>query len=86
MTKTLETLEELTNIHKEVKKLGEKFGFDIKNDEFTVIQPYDDNQAIVFDLSEDNGREVRVNISDNVYVLPKKSGTLDVFEKGEDDE
>lgn len=72
-----------TNKEKEVvfqnsKEELEKSNINVADDEFIVIQPFDDRNAIICVVAE--GRTVEQIIADTVIILPKKSGTLDVFE------
>lgn len=61
-------------------------GIDWKKDEFVIVQPLKDGNAITLTVAEnDEGeREVKINISDTVVVLDTLDGTLDVFESAEE--
>lgn len=57
-----------------------ELGIDIKEDEYTVVQPYEDGNAIIIRVvEEEDGRTIKVEVSDSVVVLPAKDGVLDVF-------
>lgn len=60
-------------------KLLKENEVDVKTDEFTIVQQYDDGQAIIIRLIEDSDRKLQVDVLDTVVSLPKKDGTLDVF-------
>ncbi|WP_010049836.1 hypothetical protein [Carnobacterium maltaromaticum] len=66
------------------KKLGiTKF----KDEEFKVIQPYKDEQAIILigGLNKNGEYEIEVNVNDFTIILPKKEGSLDVFNDKEEE-
>lgn len=54
--------------------------------EFKVIQPYNDEQAIILigGLNENGEFTVEVNVNDFTMILPKKEGSLDVFNDKEE--
>ncbi|WAX12395.1 hypothetical protein EC55P1_00003 [Enterococcus phage EC55P1] len=58
----------------------EELEIDHKEDEYTIVQPYDDGNAIIVRVvEEEGGRTIKVEVSDTVVVLPAKDGVLDVF-------
>lgn len=51
-----------------------------KEDEFTFIKPFGDNQAIIAKIVKENGeRNIQFNISDTVFFAKKSEDTLDIF-------
>ena len=57
-----------------------KLGISIGEDEWTIVQPYSDGNAIITSVVEEEGnRVVKQLINDCVVVLPAIEGTLDVF-------
>ena len=51
-----------------------------KEDEFTFIKQFGDNQAIIARMIEENGeRELKFNVSDTVFFAKKSEDTLDIF-------
>lgn len=78
----LNTTEELQELTKKYKEVVEAQGINIKEDEFTVIQQYDDGNIIslsVEEAEEDGKRKLKILVNDATFILPKKEGTLDVF-------
>ena len=53
----------------------------VKEVEYSIIQPYQDDQAIVIRVEDDDEgvRAVKVLVNDVVVVLPKIENKLDVF-------
>lgn len=57
-----------------------ELGIDIKEGEYVIVQPYGDGNAIIIRVvEEEDGRTIKVEVSDSVVVLPAKDGVLDVF-------
>lgn len=57
-----------------------ELGIDLKEDEYVIVQPYEDGNAIIIRVvEEEDGRTIKVEVSDSVVVLPTKDGVLDVF-------
>lgn len=54
-------------------------GVDLKEDEFTIVQPFDDGQGIVVSIKDDEERTLSVKVIDSLVVLPVKTGQLDIF-------
>lgn len=76
----LDTKKEIGAVFENSKEELEKLNINLIEDEFTVIQPFDDGNAIICEVvEEDDGRTVKQKITDTVIILPKKTGTLDVF-------
>lgn len=66
----------------DIKHLFKLKGIDPLQDEFTVIQPYADNEAIIVSVSnEGKERKLDIKINDLTLVLPKKEESLDIFEE-----
>ena len=74
----LDTKKEIEVVFENSKEELEKSNINVAKDEFIVIQPFDDGNTIICAVAE--GRTVKQIIADTVIILPKKSGTLDVFE------
>lgn len=80
----LDTAKEISELTKNYKGILEEHGVDIKKDEFTVIQEYDDGNIISISVEKDEydgERKVKMLVNDATFILPKKSGTLDAFEE-----
>lgn len=79
--KKLDYKEEYENLQKKVAKIVADAGLDPKKDKFEVVQPYEDNNAIVIKAVEnDKGkRKIKVDINDSTITLPKKNGVLNMF-------
>lgn len=62
-------------------------GVDVKQAEFTIIQPFDDTQAFILiaEYNEEGERVLNLKVTDAVVVLPKIEGTLDIFGGDEDE-
>lgn len=59
---------------------AEQYGINVTNDEFKIVQPFDEGNAIVLSVvKEDGERTVKYEVTDTVIILEKKQGTLDVF-------
>lgn len=59
---------------------AEQYGIDVANDEFKIVQAFDEGNAIVLSVvKEDGERTVKYEVTDTVIILEKKQGTLDVF-------
>lgn len=73
---------EISEIGKQIEEIAAKYGFDYKKDEFRLIQPYEQGQAITLEAVEEDGqRKVNIDIFDNLHILPVKSGTLSIFKE-----
>ena len=61
----------IKSIGKEIRKLSEKFGIDIKKDEFSVYQPLAETQCVELSVykDEDGERKTKVSVSDTVVIL-----------------
>ncbi|MEQ7215589.1 hypothetical protein ABQD61_06855 [Enterococcus asini] len=52
----------------------------IETDEFMIVQPFDNGNVIILEVVEEDGeRIVKQRVFDGCVVLPKKDGTLNVF-------
>ena len=52
----------------------------IETDEFMIVQPFDNGNVIILEVVEEDGeRIVKQKVFDGCVVLPKKNGTLNVF-------
>lgn len=70
----LSTEEEVYQLSMEVEKLLNDSNTD---DNFTIIQPYKDSQAIIISRSDHN---ISININDLTLIMPSKDDVLDVFQ------
>ena len=61
----------IKNIGEEMGKLSEKFGIDIKKDEFSIYQPLAETQCVELSVYNDvdGERKTKVSVSDTVVVL-----------------
>jgi len=78
------TNKEAKNLIEAVEKIAIENGLDPKRDDFTVIQPYSNNQAISLSVTTDNEskkRNVSVVVDNGTIILEEKKGTLNVYEK-----
>ena len=78
------TNKEAKNLIETVEKIAIENGLDPKTDDFTIIQPYSDNQAISLSVTTDNEskkRNVSVVVDNGTIILEEKKGTLNVYEK-----
>lgn len=72
--------EEMNDLITRALPVFEELEIDHKEDEYTIVQPYGDGNAIIIRVVEDeDGRTIKVEVSDSVIVLPAKDGVLDVF-------
>ncbi|HIB1899807.1 TPA: 2-hydroxyacyl-CoA dehydratase [Enterococcus faecium] len=80
----LNTQKEMMSLYETSKPEIEALDINIKEDEFMLIQPYDDGNIIIFEVVEEDGvRSVKQKAFDAGIVLPKKEGTLDIFSSSE---
>lgn len=71
---------EMNDLITNAKPILDELEIDHKEDEYTIVQPYGDGNAIIIRVVEDeDGRTIKVEVSDSVVVLPAKDGVLDVF-------
>lgn len=78
--------QEFNELAKNVKGFAEQYGIDVNRDEFCLIQPYDEGHSITMRAVEEDGRrQLKVEIFDNLHILPVKSGTLSIFREVADD-
>ncbi|MDT2640663.1 2-hydroxyacyl-CoA dehydratase [Enterococcus dongliensis] len=76
----LDTQNEMSMLYESAQPQIKEVGIDVKEDEFMIIQPYDNGNVIIFEVvEEDGGRTVKQKVFDAGIVLPKKEGTLDIF-------
>ena len=76
------TNKEAKNLIEAVEKIAIENGLDPKRDDFTIIQPYSDNQAISLSVTTDNkNRNISVVVDSNTIILKEKKGVLNVYEK-----
>lgn len=77
----LNTVSEIKSLYETSKSEIEELGINVKEDEFMLIQPYDDGNIIIFEVVKEDGvRIVKQKVFDTGIVLRKKEGTLDVFQ------
>ena len=83
--KIIETQGEPSLLLKRAEGLMRVYGIDKTKDEFTIVQPYSDGNAIMLTASQEEGvRKVNVSINDTTLVLATIDGTLDVFTQKEE--
>lgn len=82
---TSEVLEEVLG---KVTEVATANGLDLATEDFTIIQPLEDGNAIMVSVedSEDGSRKFDVQVRDTIFVLEPMEGTLDVFVEAEDEE
>lgn len=75
--------EEMKKVMNKSSEVLKEFKIDAAKDDYTIIQPFNDSQAISIRV-EGGGSErgVKVNVTDTTVVLPKIDDVLDIF--GED--
>lgn len=75
-----DTNKEINETADAAKPILEELEIDLKEDEYVIVQPYGDGNAIILRVvEEEDGRTIKVEVSDSVVVLPAKDGLLDVF-------
>lgn len=73
----------ILDAYKEIFLIGEheekieQAGVNLGVDTLTLIQPYLNNQAIIWTIDKD--KHIHVEASEMVVILPRKEGLLDVF-------
>lgn len=76
----LDTQQEMKKVYPAASDTLEELGIKVKTDEFMIVQPFDDGNVIIFEVVEEDGeRTVKQKVFDACVVLPKKDGTLNVF-------
>ena len=68
-------------ISKKIRELVAEDKLDTKEDEFMVIQPLTDNQAIWYEVTfTDRGkRKINIKVNDMVWILPKIDKNFEIF-------
>ena len=76
-------------ISEKIRELAAENEIDTKEDNFMVIQPLTDNQAVWYEATfTDNGqRKLDIKVANTVYILPKIDKNFEMFsdESGEED-
>ncbi|WP_221638433.1 hypothetical protein [Listeria immobilis] len=69
-----------------MKVAKELYGNDIKETDFTIIQPFADGQGMMLQVKddEDGERTMSLNTVDTLTILPVIDATLDIY--GEEEE
>lgn len=76
----LDTQQEMNKVYPAASDTLEELGIKVKTDEFMIVQPFDDGNVIILEVVEEDGeRIVKQRVFDGCVVLPKKDGTLDIF-------
>lgn len=76
----LNTKEQLSQVFLNAREILEQQKVNIQEEEFTIVQPYDNGDVIILGVVEENGkRTIKQTITDNYFLLPKKDGVLDIF-------
>ncbi|MFX3656389.1 MazG-like family protein [Streptococcus suis] len=76
--------DELQTIYSNIEELSKEHQFNPQEDEFTIVQPYNNGQAILIKAINEEERRIKVEISDTVFVLQQKQGTLDIYSGDEE--
>ena len=76
----LDTQQEMKNVYPTALDILADLDINPKTDEFMIVQPFDNGNVIIFEVVEEDGeRTVKQKVFDGCVVLPKKDGTLNVF-------
>ena len=89
MIEKVDTSEAIAELGRTAITAAKENGIDVKEDTFTVIQPYNNGQAITFRVDEDdetNERTINVTVNDTTIVLEPKDELLDIFITGGEDQ
>ena len=71
-----------SNLIAVAKRLAKENHFDIKRDNFTLVQPLTDHQAIILiAYGQGKRREIKIYGNDRTFILPAKDEWLDIFEQ-----
>lgn len=87
MTKELDTMEQIkTFSNMGMKVAKELYGNDIKETDFTIIQPFADGQGMILQVKDNEYGERTTNLDtvDTLTILPVIDATLDIY--GEEEE
>lgn len=77
----LDMYAELNELRDHAVDIVKQAGFDPTEDEFKIIQPYDDHNVIMISAVEEDGkRTIKIDVNDGLIILPAKAGTLDIFQ------
>lgn len=76
--------DELQTIYSNIEELSKEHQFNPQEDEFTIVQAYNNGQAILIKAINEEERRIKVEISDTVFVLQQKQGTLDIYSGDEE--
>ncbi|MDQ8673483.1 2-hydroxyacyl-CoA dehydratase [Enterococcus faecalis] len=79
--KKIDTQEAIASTLKKGMEIAKRSGINVSEDEFTVIQPFDDLNAVMVTVEKDTegARSVKVKVTDAVVILERQEGILDVF-------
>ena len=68
-------------ISEKIRELAAENEIDTKEDEFMVIQPLTDNQAIWYEMTftDKGNRKINIKVNDSVYILPKIDKNFEMF-------
>ncbi|MBC2303393.1 hypothetical protein [Listeria booriae] len=86
--KELDTTEQISAFTKNALDAAkELYGDDIKDTDFTVIQPYANGQGMILRVGDDeNGeRATKLDTIDTLTILPAIDAVLDIYEGDEAD-
>lgn len=79
MTK-LETNKVMEETARKAIEQAKKQGFEIDKDDFKIVQPFDDWNAIIISVEgADENRSIKYEVRESVIILEKQEGTLDIF-------
>lgn len=80
----IDTQEAIAAIGRAAIEGAKAHGINVKEDEFTAVQPYTDTQAILFRVVDDeDGRSMKVDVRDAVFILPRINKHLDIYNREE---
>lgn len=66
---------------------AKELGYNLKEDNFTVIQQFGDNQFIKFEATDDDQgeRTTKIEVSPNLIILEPIEGTLSIYESSDEE-
>lgn len=81
--KKLDLNTEIDKLKRQVIEICQDHDLDPKKDEFTIVQPYLENEVILIEVKGIKGqRSVNIGVSgpNTCFILPQKDAMLDIFE------
>ncbi|MCC4370566.1 2-hydroxyacyl-CoA dehydratase [Limosilactobacillus reuteri] len=84
MAKKVDTWRAQNQLLADIKRVVEAKGINPVEDEYTIVQPYANSEAIIVSvINQGEKRKVNVQINDATIVLPQREESLDVFKTEE---